>query len=201
MPFKLSDLGLVKGRRYTLGSVVLKKQETQCIRVYAVHLRIPRFDTIIGKLVEMEDTLNKLQEAELKVKELEVLQAKCNEHTKVIDHFTSQLKAAEEKLLDLAALQKASSEGKSEIENIRQELEAAEKQIKSLESEKDAESGKVCSDILHLFFLTSISYLELYLIFQLRSFILQSSDLVKTATDLISHMSGVSSEHHEYGFI
>nr|XP_025123498.1 CAP-Gly domain-containing linker protein 1 isoform X7 [Bubalus bubalis] len=93
-------------------------------------------------LVEMEDTLNKLQEAELKVKELEVLQTKCNEQTKVIDHFTSQLKAAEEKLSDLDALQKASSEGKLEIENLRQQLEAAEKQIKNLEIEKDAESSK-----------------------------------------------------------
>ena len=100
----------------------------------------------------MEDTLNKLQEAELKVKELEVLQTKCNEQTKVIDHFTSQLKAAEEKLSDLDALQKASSEGKLEIENLRQQLEAAEKQIKNLEIEKDAESSKVCSNILCLFF-------------------------------------------------
>nr|XP_025123502.1 CAP-Gly domain-containing linker protein 1 isoform X11 [Bubalus bubalis] len=96
-------------------------------------------------LVEMEDTLNKLQEAELKVKELEVLQTKCNEQTKVIDHFTSQLKAAEEKLSDLDALQKASSEGKLEIENLRQQLEAAEKQIKNLEIEKDAESSKASS--------------------------------------------------------
>ncbi|XP_021113220.1 CAP-Gly domain-containing linker protein 1 isoform X6 [Heterocephalus glaber] len=96
-------------------------------------------------LVEMEDTLNKLQEAEIKVKELEVLQAKCSEQTKVIDHFTSQLKATEEKLLDLDVLQKASSEGKSEIEKLRQQLEAAEKQIKNLEIEKNAESGKASS--------------------------------------------------------
>ncbi|XP_032732263.1 CAP-Gly domain-containing linker protein 1 isoform X8 [Lontra canadensis] len=93
-------------------------------------------------LVEMEDTLNKLQEAEIKVKELEVLQAKCSEQTKVIDNFASQLKATEEKLLDLDALRKASSEGKSEIEKLRQQLEAAEKQIKNLEIEKNTESGK-----------------------------------------------------------
>nr|XP_023417776.1 CAP-Gly domain-containing linker protein 1 isoform X9 [Cavia porcellus] len=93
-------------------------------------------------LVEMEDTLNKLQEAEIKVKELEVLQAKCNEQTKVIDNFTSQLKATEEKLLDLDVLRKTSSEGKLEIEKLRQQLEAAEKQIKNLEIEKNAESGK-----------------------------------------------------------
>ncbi|KAF5929336.1 hypothetical protein HPG69_019357 [Diceros bicornis minor] len=96
-------------------------------------------------LVEMEDTLNKLQEAEIKVKELEALQAKCNEQTKVIDNFTSQLKATEEKLMDLDALRKASSEGKSEIEQLRQQLEAAEKQIKNLEIEKNAESGKASS--------------------------------------------------------
>ncbi|XP_005403150.1 PREDICTED: CAP-Gly domain-containing linker protein 1 isoform X11 [Chinchilla lanigera] len=96
-------------------------------------------------LVEMEDTLTKLQEAEIKVKELEVLQAKCNEQTKVIDNFTSQLKATEEKLLDLDALRKASSEGKSEIKKLRQQLEAAEKQIKTLEIEKKAESGKASS--------------------------------------------------------
>ncbi|XP_030356645.1 CAP-Gly domain-containing linker protein 1 isoform X10 [Strigops habroptila] len=87
-------------------------------------------------LVEMEDTLNKLQEAEIKVKELEVLQAKYNEQTKVIDSLTPQIKAAEEKLLDLAALQKANSEGKLEIQNLSKQLEAAEKQIQNLETEK-----------------------------------------------------------------
>uniref|UniRef100_H0Z796 CAP-Gly domain containing linker protein 1 n=1 Tax=Taeniopygia guttata TaxID=59729 RepID=H0Z796_TAEGU len=87
-------------------------------------------------LVEMEDTLNKLQEAEIKVKELEVLQAKYNEQTKVIDSLTPQIKAAEEKLLDLAALEKANSEGKLEIEKLSKQLEAAEKQIQTLETEK-----------------------------------------------------------------
>ncbi|XP_030356647.1 CAP-Gly domain-containing linker protein 1 isoform X11 [Strigops habroptila] len=94
-------------------------------------------------LVEMEDTLNKLQEAEIKVKELEVLQAKYNEQTKVIDSLTPQIKAAEEKLLDLAALQKANSEGKLEIQNLSKQLEAAEKQIQNLETEKvDGNSKK-----------------------------------------------------------
>ncbi|XP_077895384.1 CAP-Gly domain-containing linker protein 1 isoform X7 [Ictidomys tridecemlineatus] len=93
-------------------------------------------------LVEMEDALNKLQEAEIKVKELEVLQAKYSEQTKVIDNFTSQLKAAEEKLLDLDALRKASSEGKLDMEKLRQQLEAAGKQIQNLEIEKNAESDK-----------------------------------------------------------
>ncbi|XP_054145099.1 CAP-Gly domain-containing linker protein 1 isoform X1 [Melozone crissalis] len=87
-------------------------------------------------LVEMEDTLNKLQEAEIKVKELEVLQAKYNEQTKVIDSLTPQIKAAEEKLLDLAALEKANSEGKLEIKKLSKQLEAAEKQIQTLETEK-----------------------------------------------------------------
>ncbi|XP_039936692.1 CAP-Gly domain-containing linker protein 1 isoform X3 [Hirundo rustica] len=87
-------------------------------------------------LVEMEDTLNKLQEAEIKVKELEVLQAKYNEQTKVIDSLTPQIKAAEEKLLDLAALEKANSEGKLEIEKLSKQLEAAERQIQALETEK-----------------------------------------------------------------
>ncbi|XP_009996719.1 PREDICTED: CAP-Gly domain-containing linker protein 1 isoform X4 [Chaetura pelagica] len=93
-------------------------------------------------LVEMEDTLNKLQEAEIKVKELEVLQAKYNEQTKVIDSLTPQIKAAEEKLLDLAALQKANSEGKLEIQKLSEQLEAAEKQIQSLETEKVEGSSK-----------------------------------------------------------
>ncbi|XP_009693810.1 PREDICTED: CAP-Gly domain-containing linker protein 1 isoform X1 [Cariama cristata] len=93
-------------------------------------------------LVEMEDTLNKLQEAEIKVKELEVLQAKYNEQTKVIDSLTPQIKAAEEKLLDLAALQKANSEGKLEIQKLSKQLEAAEKQIQNLETEKVDETSK-----------------------------------------------------------
>uniref|UniRef100_A0A674GU68 CAP-Gly domain containing linker protein 1 n=1 Tax=Taeniopygia guttata TaxID=59729 RepID=A0A674GU68_TAEGU len=41
-------------------------------------------------LVEMEDTLNKLQEAEIKVKELEVLQAKYNEQTKKLNQKEEQ---------------------------------------------------------------------------------------------------------------
>ncbi|XP_041501931.1 CAP-Gly domain-containing linker protein 1 isoform X1 [Microtus oregoni] len=96
-------------------------------------------------LVEMEDALNKLQEAEIKVKELEVLQAKYNEQTTVIGNFTSQLQVVEEKLLDLDALRKANSEGKLEIETLRQQLEGAEKQIKSLEMERNAESSKANS--------------------------------------------------------
>ncbi|CAO2629613.1 CAP-Gly domain-containing linker protein 1 [Lemmus lemmus] len=96
-------------------------------------------------LVEMEDALNKLQEAEIKVKELELLQAKCNEQTKVIGNFTSQLKVVEEKLLDLDALRKANSEGKLEIETLRQQLEGAGKQIKNLEMERNAESSKADS--------------------------------------------------------
>uniref|UniRef100_A0A8C3Y5M9 CAP-Gly domain containing linker protein 1 n=1 Tax=Catharus ustulatus TaxID=91951 RepID=A0A8C3Y5M9_CATUS len=95
-------------------------------------------------LVEMEDTLNKLQEAEIKVKELEVLQAKYNEQTKVIDSLTSQIKATEEKLLDLAALEKANSEGKLEIEKLSKQLEAAEKQIQTLETEKES-TKKSCN--------------------------------------------------------
>uniref|UniRef100_A0A8B9CL17 CAP-Gly domain containing linker protein 1 n=1 Tax=Anser brachyrhynchus TaxID=132585 RepID=A0A8B9CL17_9AVES len=93
-------------------------------------------------LVEMEDTLNKLQEAEIKVKELEVLQAKCNEQTKVIGSLTQQIKASEEKLLDLDALQKANSEGKLEVQKLSKQLEAAEKQIQNLETEKVDESSK-----------------------------------------------------------
>uniref|UniRef100_A0A8B9G9L1 CAP-Gly domain containing linker protein 1 n=1 Tax=Amazona collaria TaxID=241587 RepID=A0A8B9G9L1_9PSIT len=108
-------------------------------------------------LVEMEDTLNKLQEAEIKVKELEVLQAKYNEQTKVIDSLTPQIKAAEEKLLDLAALQKASSEGKLEIQKLSKQLEAAEKQIQTLETEKVDGNSKVCINI-HSFVFTSLLF-------------------------------------------
>ncbi|OXB84922.1 UNVERIFIED_CONTAM: hypothetical protein H355_016044 [Colinus virginianus] len=93
-------------------------------------------------LVEMEDTLNKLQEAEIKVKELDALQAKCNEQTKLIGSLTEQIKASEEKLLDLAALQKANSEGKLEIQKLSEQLKAAEKQIQNLETEKVDGSSK-----------------------------------------------------------
>ncbi|XP_029332811.1 CAP-Gly domain-containing linker protein 1 isoform X4 [Mus caroli] len=96
-------------------------------------------------LVEMEDTLNKLQEAEIKVKELEVLQAKYTEQSEVIGNFTSQLSAVKEKLLDLDALQKANSEGKLECETLRQQLEGAAKHIKNLETERNAESSKANS--------------------------------------------------------
>uniref|UniRef100_A0A8C3TJ56 CAP-Gly domain containing linker protein 1 n=1 Tax=Chelydra serpentina TaxID=8475 RepID=A0A8C3TJ56_CHESE len=93
-------------------------------------------------LVEMEDALNKLQEAEIKVKELEVLQAKCNEQTKVIDSLTTQSKVAEEKIVDLDVLQKANSEGKLEIQKLSKQLEAAEKLIQNLETEKIDASSK-----------------------------------------------------------
>uniref|UniRef100_A0A8B9SVI5 CAP-Gly domain containing linker protein 1 n=1 Tax=Anas platyrhynchos TaxID=8839 RepID=A0A8B9SVI5_ANAPL len=108
-------------------------------------------------LVEMEDTLNKLQEAEIKVKELEVLQAKCNEQTKVIGSLTQQIKASEEKLLDLDALQKANSEGKLEVQKLSKQLEAAEKQIQNLETEKVDESSKVCINI-HPFIFTLLLF-------------------------------------------
>ncbi|XP_031193695.1 CAP-Gly domain-containing linker protein 1 isoform X2 [Mastomys coucha] len=96
-------------------------------------------------LVEMEDALSKLQEAEIKVKDLEALQAKCNEQTEAIGDFTAQLSVVEEKLLGLDALRKANSEGQVELEALRQQLEGAEKQIKNLEIERNAESSKVNS--------------------------------------------------------
>ncbi|XP_029422430.1 CAP-Gly domain-containing linker protein 1 isoform X13 [Nannospalax galili] len=126
----------IEGLRAKLMKVIKEKEDS----LEAIKSRLDKAED--QHLVEMEDTLNKLQEAEIKVKELEVLQAKCNEQTKVIGNFTSQLKAVEEKLLDLDALQKASSEGKLEIEALRQQLEAAEKQIKNLKIEKDAETSK-----------------------------------------------------------
>ncbi|XP_073916856.1 CAP-Gly domain-containing linker protein 1 isoform X6 [Castor canadensis] len=126
----------IEALRAKLMKIVKEKEDS----LEAIKSRLDKAED--QHLVEMEDTLNKLQEAEIKVKELEVLQAKCSEQSKVIGNFTSQLKAAEEKLLDLDALQKCSSEGKLEIETLRQQLEAAEKQIKNLEIEKNAESGK-----------------------------------------------------------
>ncbi|XP_037672654.1 CAP-Gly domain-containing linker protein 1 isoform X6 [Choloepus didactylus] len=119
---------------------IIKEKESS---LEAIKLKLDKAED--QHLVEMEDTLNKLQETEIKVKELEALQAKCNEQTKVIGNFTSQLKATEERLLDLDVLQKACSEGKSEIEKLRQQLEAAEEQIKNLEIEKNAESCKASS--------------------------------------------------------
>uniref|UniRef100_A0A8D0BP15 CAP-Gly domain containing linker protein 1 n=1 Tax=Salvator merianae TaxID=96440 RepID=A0A8D0BP15_SALMN len=90
-------------------------------------------------LVEMEDALNKLQEAEIKVKELQELQAKCTEQAKAIDSFKAKIKTTEGKLLELDALQMASSEGKLELEKLSKELEAAEKKIQSLENDRNNE--------------------------------------------------------------
>nr|XP_033810126.1 CAP-Gly domain-containing linker protein 1 isoform X6 [Geotrypetes seraphini] len=93
-------------------------------------------------LIEMEDALNKLQESEIKVKELEALQVKCKEQTEVIDRFTAQIKATEEKLSNLDALQKANSEGKLEFQTLKEKLEAAEVQIKKVETEMVSQSSK-----------------------------------------------------------
>uniref|UniRef100_A0A8D0BPF9 CAP-Gly domain containing linker protein 1 n=1 Tax=Salvator merianae TaxID=96440 RepID=A0A8D0BPF9_SALMN len=98
-------------------------------------------------LVEMEDALNKLQEAEIKVKELQELQAKCTEQAKAIDSFKAKIKTTEGKLLELDALQMASSEGKLELEKLSKELEAAEKKIQSLENDRNNESSQVCTRI------------------------------------------------------
>uniref|UniRef100_A0A8D0BQ37 CAP-Gly domain containing linker protein 1 n=1 Tax=Salvator merianae TaxID=96440 RepID=A0A8D0BQ37_SALMN len=96
-------------------------------------------------LVEMEDALNKLQEAEIKVKELQELQAKCTEQAKAIDSFKAKIKTTEGKLLELDALQMASSEGKLELEKLSKELEAAEKKIQSLENDRNNESSQTVS--------------------------------------------------------
>ncbi|XP_053225951.1 CAP-Gly domain-containing linker protein 1 isoform X10 [Podarcis raffonei] len=101
-------------------------------------------------LVEMEDTLNKLQEAEIKVKTLEGLQAKCTEQAKEIDNLKAKIKGTETKLLELDALQMASSEGKLELEKLSKELEAAEKKIQSLENDRNNESSQAVSLVKEL---------------------------------------------------
>ncbi|XP_033030113.1 CAP-Gly domain-containing linker protein 1 isoform X8 [Lacerta agilis] len=101
-------------------------------------------------LVEMEDTLNKLQEAEIKVKTLEGLQAKCTEQAKMIDNLKAKIKGTEAKLLELDALQVASSEGKLELEKLSKELEAAEKKIQSLENDRNNESSQAISLVKEL---------------------------------------------------
>ncbi|XP_049623704.1 CAP-Gly domain-containing linker protein 1 [Suncus etruscus] len=93
-------------------------------------------------LVEMEDALNKLQEAEAKVKELEALHAPCGQQGQAVAELTAQLRAAEEKL---SQFQEAQNEGKSETEVLRQQLQAAERQIQDLEEAKRAESDKASS--------------------------------------------------------
>lgn len=93
-------------------------------------------------LVEMEDALNKLQEAEAKVKELEALHAPCGQQGQAVAELTAQLRAAEEQL---SKLQEAGNEGKSETEALRQQLQAAERKIQDLEEAKRAESDKASS--------------------------------------------------------
>ncbi|XP_078523696.1 CAP-Gly domain-containing linker protein 1 isoform X6 [Lissotriton helveticus] len=93
-------------------------------------------------LIEMEDVLNKMQDTEIKVKELEALQSTCQEQEKVIDDCKSQIKAAEEKILSLDVLQNANSEAILETEKLREKLEAAELQIKNVESENLAQRSK-----------------------------------------------------------
>lgn len=93
-------------------------------------------------LIEMEDMLNKMQDTEIKVKELEALQSTCQEQAKVIDDCKEQIKAAEEKILSLDVLQNANSEAILETEKLREKLEAAELQIKNVESENLAQRSK-----------------------------------------------------------
>ncbi|XP_069071048.1 CAP-Gly domain-containing linker protein 1 isoform X10 [Pleurodeles waltl] len=93
-------------------------------------------------LIEMEDMLNKMQDTEIKVKELEALQSTCKEQAKVIVDCKEQIKAAEEKILSLDVLQNANSEAILETEKLREKLEAAELQIKNVESENLAQRSK-----------------------------------------------------------
>ncbi|XP_039218486.1 CAP-Gly domain-containing linker protein 1 isoform X18 [Crotalus tigris] len=101
-------------------------------------------------LVEMEDTLNKLHESEIKVKELEGIQEKYVEQTKAIDTFKTKIKAAEAKLMKLDGLQRALSEGKLELEKLSEEHEAAQKKIQSLENDRNNESSQAASLVKEL---------------------------------------------------
>ncbi|XP_025018839.1 CAP-Gly domain-containing linker protein 1 isoform X12 [Python bivittatus] len=101
-------------------------------------------------LVEMEDTLNKLHESEIKVKELEGFQEKCKEQAKAVDSFKAKIKATEAKLMKLDALQMAHSEGKLELEKLSKELEAAGKKIQSLENDRNNESSQAASLVKEL---------------------------------------------------
>ncbi|XP_060699628.1 CAP-Gly domain-containing linker protein 1 isoform X1 [Hemiscyllium ocellatum] len=101
-------------------------------------------------LEEMEETLAKLQNTQLKVKELQVLQDKCNEQTQIIEALTAKVKTAEEKVLGYELLQETESQGKEEIKRLEEKLMVFELQRKSSEALKLSEGSKVTDLIKQL---------------------------------------------------
>ncbi|XP_072443534.1 CAP-Gly domain-containing linker protein 1 isoform X10 [Chiloscyllium punctatum] len=94
-------------------------------------------------LEEMEETLAKLQNTQLKVKELQVLQDKCNEQAQIIEAVTAKVTMAEEKVLGYELLQEAESQGKEEIKRLEEKLMVFELQRKNSEALKLSEGSKV----------------------------------------------------------
>ncbi|XP_059511043.1 CAP-Gly domain-containing linker protein 1-like isoform X3 [Stegostoma tigrinum] len=94
-------------------------------------------------LEEMEETLAKLQDTQLKVKELQVLQDRCNEQAQIIEALTAEMTVAGEKVLGYELLQEAVSQGKEEIRRLEEKLMVVESQRKSSEALKLSEGSKV----------------------------------------------------------
>uniref|UniRef100_A0A8D2M4U5 CAP-Gly domain containing linker protein 1 n=1 Tax=Zonotrichia albicollis TaxID=44394 RepID=A0A8D2M4U5_ZONAL len=94
-------------------------------------------------LVEMEDTLNKLQEAEIKVKELEVLQAKCNEQTKVIDKTVKKLNQKEEQFALMSSELEQLKSSLTEMERKLREREEREQQLLEAKAKLENEIAEI----------------------------------------------------------
>ncbi|XP_072351552.1 CAP-Gly domain-containing linker protein 1 isoform X10 [Scyliorhinus torazame] len=94
-------------------------------------------------LEELEETLAKLQETQLKVKELQVLQDKCTEQAQIVEVLTAKVTTAEEKVMGYDLLQEAESQGKEEIKRLEEKLMVVESQMKTSEALKLSEGSKV----------------------------------------------------------
>uniref|UniRef100_UPI00398F27D3 CAP-Gly domain-containing linker protein 1 isoform X4 n=1 Tax=Pristiophorus japonicus TaxID=55135 RepID=UPI00398F27D3 len=94
-------------------------------------------------LVEMEETLTKLQDTKLKVKELQVFQAKSNEQAQIVEALTAKVTEAEQKVMGYELLQEIEAQGKEEIKRLEEKLVAIKSQMKVGEALKLSEDSKV----------------------------------------------------------
>uniref|UniRef100_A0A4W3HBX2 CAP-Gly domain containing linker protein 1 n=1 Tax=Callorhinchus milii TaxID=7868 RepID=A0A4W3HBX2_CALMI len=92
-------------------------------------------------LVEMEEALSKLQDTELKVKDLQVSLSEGQERVGALEALEAQVATADQKVAEYELLQEAETRGKKEIERLGKQLEEAQSQIVTIKaSQHDGES-------------------------------------------------------------
>ncbi|XP_047693924.1 CAP-Gly domain-containing linker protein 2 isoform X3 [Prionailurus viverrinus] len=93
--------------------------------------------------LELQEAQDQRRDAELRVHELEKLDAEYRGQAQAIEFLKEQISLAEKKMLDHELLQRSEAQSKQEAERLRERLLVAENRLQAVESLRSSQHGNV----------------------------------------------------------